>query len=358
MTHVSPCWRMFPFPLLAFLLLTGLLLTGCEAEQTELAGRTMGTTYSIKYIASDRTPAVDTVRNGVSERLAMINNQMSTYIPDSEISRFNSSREVGVPFAVSHELAVVVTEAQRISALTEGALDVTIGPLVNLWGFGPEKRPEGDVPDDAALEERRRSVGMDKLEIRGDALIKKVPELYLDLSAIAKGYGVDVIAEYLASQGIEHYMVDIGGEVRARGKNLNGDPWRIAIEKPAEAVATKSSVQLVVSLDTMAMATSGSYRNYFEKDGRRYSHTIDPSTGRPIEHSLVSVSVLAEKCMTADGLATGLNVMGAERALALAGRLNIPAYFIVKTPNGFDALHSPAFAPYLTSKDVASSKAE
>lgn len=350
MTRVFPYWQMLLFPLLAFL-----VLTGCEAEQTELSGRTMGTTYSIKYIASDGTPGVDVIREGVAARLVVVNNQMSTYIPDSEISRFNSSREVGVPFAVSHELVRVVTEAQRINTMTEGGLDITIGPLVNLWGFGPEKRPEGSVPDDASLEERRRLVGMDKLEIQGDALIKKIPGLYIDLSAIAKGYGVDVLADYLASQGIEHYMVDIGGEVRARGKNSNGAPWRIAIEKPADDPETKSMVQIVVPLDAMAMATSGSYRNYFEKDGERYSHTIDPASGRPIKHSLVSVSVLAENCMTADGLATGLNVLGAERALTLADRLNIPAYFVVKTPNGFDALYSLAFAPYLTSKDVTSS---
>lgn len=331
-----------------FVMLITLLLTGCSPEQTELTGKTMGTTYSIKYIASANAPSSTIIHAEIEKRLVDVNNQMSTYLPQSELSRFNKSREANVPFTVSPALATVVAEAIRLNAITEGALDVTVGPLVNLWGFGPEKKPVDQVPDEAELNARRALVGIDKLEVQGNSLIKRTPELYVDLSSIAKGYGVDVVAEYLISLGIHDYMVDIGGEVRTSGKNAKDIVWRIAIEKPIEG--SEQTGQAVISLKDIAMATSGSYRNYFEVDGKRYSHTIDPKTGHPITHNLVSISVIAPTCMEADGLATGLDVLGPERALAVANRLQIPIYLIIKTPDGFQALSSEAFNPYLSEK--------
>ncbi|KFK92355.1 MULTISPECIES: FAD:protein FMN transferase [unclassified Serratia (in: enterobacteria)] len=321
-----------------------LLLAGCEPKQENLDGKTMGTYYSIRFVPGEETPAVETLRSEIDKRLEQVNDQMSTYRPESELSRFNASREVNKPFPVSAATTEVVLEALRINRVTDGALDVTVGPLVNLWGFGPEGRPN-KVPSAAELALRRSWTGIDKLSVEGNALVKRIPELYVDLSAIAKGYGVDVIAEYLQSQHIKNYMVDIGGEVRTRGHNGEKKPWRIAIERPV--AGGEQQAHLVIEPGEMSIATSGDYRNYFEYDGVRYSHTIDPSTGKPIAHHLVSVTVISPQCMTADGLATGLNVLGPERGMALAELMGIPVLMIVKTAAGFEEHYSEAFKPYL-----------
>ncbi|AUU09479.1 MULTISPECIES: FAD:protein FMN transferase [Serratia] len=321
-----------------------LLLTGCGPEQVDLTGKTMGTSYSIRYVAGDDTPSAREMQAEIDKRLEQVNDQMSTYRPDSELSRFNASRDIDRPFPVSPATAKVVREALRINRVTDGALDVTVGPLVNLWGFGPEGRPD-KVPSEAELAHRRAWTGAEKLSVQGSALVKSIPELYVDLSSIAKGYGVDVVAEYLQSQHVKDYMVDIGGEVRTRGRNGEQKPWRIAIERPT--AGTQQQAQLVIQPGEMSIATSGDYRNYFEQDGVRYSHTIDPITGRPINHRLVSITVLSPACMTADGLSTGLNVMGPERGMALANLLGIPVFMIVKTADGFEERYSDAFKPYL-----------
>ncbi|WP_261138525.1 FAD:protein FMN transferase [Serratia quinivorans] len=321
-----------------------LLLTGCGPEQVNLDGKTMGTSYSIRYVTGDDTPSAAKMQAEIDKRLELVNDQMSTYRPGSELSRFNASRAVDKPFPVSAATTEVVLEALRINRVTDGALDVTVGPLVNLWGFGPEGRPD-KVPSAAELERRRAWTGIDKLSVQGNALVKSIPELYVDLSSIAKGYGVDVIAQYLQSQQVKNYMVDIGGEVRTRGHNGEKKPWRIAIERPTAGMEQKA--QLVIQPGEMSIATSGDYRNYFEQDGVRYSHTIDPVTGKPIHHHLVSVTVLSPTCMAADGLSTGLNVLGPERGMALANLMGIPVFMIVKTAKGFEERYSEAFKPYL-----------
>ncbi|MNG66262.1 Thiamine biosynthesis lipoprotein ApbE precursor [compost metagenome] len=321
-----------------------LLLTGCGPEQVNLNGKTMGTSYSVRYVTGDDTPSAAKIQAEIDKRLELVNDQMSTYRPGSELSRFNASRAVDKPFPVSAATTEVVLEALRINRVTDGALDVTVGPLVNLWGFGPEGRPD-KVPSAAELERRRAWTGIDKLSVQGNALVKSIPELYVDLSSIAKGYGVDVIAQYLQSQQVKNYMVDIGGEVRTRGHNGEKKPWRIAIERPTAGMEQKA--QLVIQPGEMSIATSGDYRNYFEQDGVRYSHTIDPVTGKPIHHHLVSVTVLSPTCMAADGLSTGLNVLGPERGMALANLMGIPVFMIVKTAKGFEERYSEAFKPYL-----------
>jgi len=326
-----------------------LLLTGCGSEQINFSGKTMGTSYSIKYVSAPTTPPLESLQRDIEQKLQLINDQMSTYREDSELSRFNQSRQINTAFPVSAATAKVVREAIRINGITEGALDVTVGSVVNLWGFGPEGRPD-KVPTEAELEKRRAWIGIDKLAVeqKQDALIKTIPELYVDLSGIAKGYGVDVIADYLEANNIHHYMVDIGGEIRTRGNNGKDQPWRIAIEKPNAGGG--SSAQEIIEPGIMSVATSGDYRNYFEEKGVRYSHTIDPSTGRPINHRLVSVTVLDPSCMTADGLSTGLDVLGPQRGMELANLLNIPVFMIIKTDNGFEARYSTAFEPYLRKK--------
>ncbi|TOY91615.1 FAD:protein FMN transferase [Vibrio fluvialis] len=328
------------FVALAFLL----LLAGCKQppQQVHLSGPTMGTSYNIKYLQQDGLPSSDELHKEIDRLLEEVNDQMSTYRKDSELSRFNQYQGTE-PFEVSNQTATVVKEAIRLNGLTEGALDVTVGPLVNLWGFGPEARPEV-VPTDAELAERKANTGIHHLSVEGNKLSKDLPHLYVDLSTIAKGWGVDVVANYIESQGIHNYMVEVGGEIRLKGLNRDGVPWRIAVEKPT---VDERSIQEIIEPGDMAIATSGDYRNYFERDGVRYSHIINPQTGRPIHNRVVSVTVLDKSCMTADGLATGLMVLGDEKGIEIAEQNHIPVFMIVKTDDGFKEIASNAFKPYL-----------
>ncbi|MBD1226074.1 FAD:protein FMN transferase [Xenorhabdus griffiniae] len=331
------------------LLFAMMMLAACGGpKQQNLNGQTMGTYYSVKYVADSSTPAPENLQKEIDRLLEEVNDQMSTYRPNSELSRFNQSREVNKPFPVSAATAKVVKEAIRINKLTEGALDVTVGPLVNLWGFGPEGRIT-KAPTDEELAMRRTWTGIDNLSVEGNNLVKSIPELYVDLSSIAKGYGVDVVAEYLESQNIKNYMVDIGGEVRTSGSNGKGNPWRIAIEKPSDSGMAQSA-QEIIEPGNMSVATSGDYRNYFEQNGVRYSHTINPKTGKPITHNLVSITVIAPTCMSADGFSTGLDVLGPEKGMEVAEKLNIPVFMIVKTKDGFEERYNTAFKAYLQKK--------
>jgi thiamine biosynthesis lipoprotein len=302
----------------------------------------MGTTYNIKYIAAEGQPSPQELQVEVDRLLEEVNDQMSTYRKDSELSRFNQSESLEA-FEVSPQTATVVKEAIRLNGLTLGALDVTVGPLVNLWGFGPEARPEV-VPTDAELSERKAMTGIQHLAVDGNMLKKDIPNLYVDLSTIAKGWGVDVVADYIQSQGILNYMVEVGGEMRLKGLNREGVAWRIAIEKPS---VEERSIQEIIEPGDMAVATSGDYRNYFERDGVRYSHIINPATGKPINHKVVSVTVLDASSMTADGLATGLMVLGEEQGMRIAEQNNIPVFMIVKTQDGFKEMASTAYKPFL-----------
>ncbi|MGF1696889.1 FAD:protein FMN transferase [Vibrio lamellibrachiae] len=320
------------------------VLTGCEqpAEQIHISGPTMGTTYNIKYVNSDSLLDAADIQVEVDRLLEEVNDQMSTYRKDSELSRFNQYQG-SEPFKVSPETAIVVKESIRLNQLTQGALDVTVGPLVNLWGFGPEARPE-TIPTDEELADRRTKVGIHHLSATSTSLTKTLPELYVDLSTIAKGWGVDVVAEYMNSIGADNYMIEIGGEMHLKGHNREGVPWRIAIEKPS---VEERAVQLVVEPGDMAIATSGDYRNYYERDGVRYSHIIDPKTGKPMDNKVVSVTIIDPSSMTADGLATGLMVLGEQVGMEVAEKYDIAAYMIVKTPEGFEEFTSSAFKSYL-----------
>ncbi|CAM2786552.1 FAD:protein FMN transferase [Vibrio neptunius] len=321
-----------------------LVLAGCEkpVEQIHLSGPTMGTTYNIKYIESEGNPSPEVLQKEVDRLLEEVNDQMSTYRKNSELSRFNQS-QTSTPFEVSPQTATVVKEAIRLNGLTLGALDVTVGPLVNLWGFGPEARPEV-VPTDEELAARKTHTGIQHLTVEGNLLSKDIPNLYVDLSTIAKGWGVDVVADYIQSQGIQNYMVEVGGEMRLKGINREGVKWRIAIEKPS---ADERAVQEIIEPGDMAVATSGDYRIYFERDGVRYSHIINPQTGKPIRHKVVSVTVLDKSSMTADGLATGLMVLGEEQGMKIANENNIPVFMIVKTEDGFKEMASEAYKPFM-----------
>jgi thiamine biosynthesis lipoprotein len=330
------------FKLLIAALITILVVFGCEQapQQVTLSGKTMGTTYNIKYIGGSADSKV--VQVEIDRLLEQVNDQMSTYRPNSELSRFNQQKTTE-PFVISKETEIVVREAIRLSELTQGALDVTVGPLVNLWGFGPEARPDV-VPTDEELAARRQMIGIEHLQVEKGSLSKNLPNLYVDLSTIAKGWGVDVIAHYLESLNIQRYLVEIGGELRVKGTNSEDLQWRIAIEKPT---VDAREVELIIQPGDMGMATSGNYRNYFERDGVRYSHIIDPKTGKPISHKVVSVTSLHPSTMTADGLATGLMVMGEELGMKVANDNNLAVFMIVKTEDGFKEVYSDAFAKYL-----------
>jgi thiamine biosynthesis lipoprotein len=276
----------------------------------------------------------------IDEELKKINQHMSTYIADSELMLLNAA-SVGEWHNISQPLHDVLQLSQHISEQSGGAFDITVGPLINLWGFGPDKH-EDQVPDAAALDAARKSMGYQKLEL-ADNQARKSGDIKLDLSAIAKGYGVDWIAEVVAREGVNNYMVEIGGEIRVSGLNPKGKPWRIAIEQPS---MMQQSVHKAISITDMGMATSGDYRNYFEKDGKRYSHTIDPATGYPIDHRLASVTVLARTSAEADGWATAINVLGPEKGLEVANREQLAVYMIVKEGEGFVDRYSTAFEAY------------
>ncbi|WP_051249693.1 FAD:protein FMN transferase [Maridesulfovibrio zosterae] len=319
---------------IAVLLILLTAVSGCsgEPQPVKLRGKAIGTMYSIvAFDLPDNISAKD-LDKGINQVVSRVNSAMSLFKSDSELSRFNALHD-SKWFPVSPELAEVVKTAKEINELTNGAFDITVAPLVNLWGFGPDKRPDV-VPSGADIKKALQNVGSQFIEVRTDppALKKLNPSLTLDLAAIAKGYCVDAVSNWLLSRNIPSFMVEIGGEIRTRGTKPGSVPWRIAVEKP---VSMERSVQAVISFTDKAMATSGDYRNYFEVDGKRYSHILDPTTGRPITHKLVSVSVMNDTCTRADALATGITVLGPEKGVEMAKKENLSAFFIVKTADGF-----------------------
>lgn len=334
-----------------FLASLALMLSACEktvkpVTPVLITGATMGTTYLVKFLPQPNLPIKSTMQTHIDALLEGVNNEMSTYRKDAKLSQFNAQKSTK-PFPVSPDLSKVIVEAIRINDLSRGALDVTLGPLVNLWGFGPEGRPE-KVPSDEEIAKRRAMTGIHFLTVGKDHIIKTKSTLYVDLSSIAKGFAVDKLSLYMFDLGIQNFMIEIGGELQLNGMNAYGNPWRIAIEKPSSG---DQRVQEIIAPGDMGMATSGDYRNYFEENGVRYSHTIDPKTGKPITHKLASVTVLNKSCMTADALSTAFMVMGVEKALELANKEDIPAFFIVKTDNGFKEIVSNAFKQYQPSAD-------
>jgi thiamine biosynthesis lipoprotein len=321
------------------------LVLGCADKDgsLELAGGTMGTTWHVTYTPGFQSISSQQVQQGIEDILEAVNRSMSTYRADSEISRFNLSPN-DEWFAVSAGFKQVLQAAVEIGELSGGAYDVTVGPVVNLWGFGPNAG-EDAVPPASELQAVLAGIGQDKLRFDAqNRQVLKTGKLALDFSSIAKGYGVDQVAQWLASLGVSDYLVEVGGELRLHGKSPRGDPWRIAIEQPD---AMTGSVAVAISLGDNALATSGDYRNYFEVGGRRYSHTIDPRTGYPITHDLVSVTVVHSLAMMADAWATAFMVMGAEQAMKVALEQGLAVYFIRRTSGSYSSSHSPQFERYL-----------
>jgi len=304
----------------------------------------MGTTYSVKFRKPAAEIDINKLKQNIDGRLDAINAIMSTYLPDSELSKINRAG-AGQWVPISEELYLVVAQALAVSAASRGAFDITVGPLVNLWGFGPTGRPQ-QVPDEETIKSVREHTGYHKVHLQEAprAIRKDEDAIYLDLSGIAKGYAVDAVATLLEKSALSDYLVEIGGEIRARGMNGGEEFWRIGIEKP---VTEERAVERIIHLVNIGMATSGNYRNFYEREGKRYAHIIDPATGRPVLQHLASVTVLDRQCMVADAWATALFVLGPEKGTELARQLRMPVLFIVGNDTGFTEIATDEFRPYL-----------
>jgi len=327
------------------------MLSACSAEPDtlELTGYTMGTGYSVRVVRPDDPTALDTLAAHIAERLEALDNRFSTYREMSEVSRFNAHAG-DAWFEISPDLLDVLMRGIAISELSDGAFDMTVGPLVELWGFGASDAPEA-VPPQGRIDALLRGTGSEYLEVRSSppAIRRTRDGVSLDLSAIAKGFAVDEISELLDAAGLTAYMVEIGGEVRTRGGRADGGDWVIGIENPLIGT-TADAIQDTVRLRDAAIATSGDYRNYFEHEGNRYSHTLDPRTGWPVSHGLTAVSVIAERATDADALATALMVMGPELGLQLATRERIAARLMVRDGDELEVLQTPDYGAYLDTR--------
>lgn len=328
------------------------LLASCDnpepsagSEAMVLEGKTMGTFWrvSLAGVAPERR---ESLQKAIQQQLDNDDRELSTWKSDSVLSRFNQYRG-SAPQPVSNNMADIITLSQRIGQQTSGAMDITIGPLVNLWGFGPDKQPL-TTPTQQQIDAARALTGLQHLQVINRAgqswLQKDLPALYIDLSTVGEGFATDHLARLMEQQGINHYLVSVGGAVLTRGKNAQGNAWQVAIQKPTDR---ENAVQAIVDLQGHGISTSGSYRNYYELEGKRISHVIDPATGRPIQHKLVSATVIATTALEADGWDTGLMVLGTEKAKALALRDKLAVYLIFKEGDHFTSWMSPQFAAFI-----------
>lgn len=337
-------------------LTTLFFLTACDspapAEKappaaTVLEGKTMGTFWRVSVMNVDET-RVSELRGKIQSQLDADDQLLSTYKNDSALMRFNQSQSTS-PWPVSEAMADIVTQALRIGYKTNGAMDVTVGPLVNLWGFGPNKQPV-TTPGQAQIDDARAITGLQHLMVINQSgqqyLQKDIPDLFVDLSTMGEGYAADHLVELMTKEGISRYLVSVGGALVSRGLNASGQPWRVAIQKPTDQ---QNAVQAIVDINGHGISTSGSYRNYYELDGKRISHVIDPQTGRPIEHNLVSVTVIAPTALEADGWDTGLMVLGSDKAKEIVRQEGLAVYMITKEGDGFKTWMSPQFESFLVS---------
>lgn len=321
----------------AFLLLGA--LSGCGNGDTleSFGGPTMGSTYSIKYVRLAGLPAPDEVRFQVEQILADMDRQMSTYRSDSDIERFNALPANNCQ-AMPASILELVRVGEQLSVQSDGSYDLTVEPLLNLWGFGPQARGE-TVPTAEALADARKRVGHQHLRIEGDRLCKNVA-VEVDFNSIAAGYAVDTIATRLEAMGIRGYLVEATGELKASGKKPDGSSWRIALEEPRD---DQKVAERIIAVDGFGLSTSGDYRNYFEQGGKRYSHAFDARTGAPVSHTLASVTVIHPSALMADGLSTLLLILGPERGWDYAEKHDIGAFFVIRADTGFVTRTSHAF---------------
>ncbi|MGI1275966.1 FAD:protein FMN transferase ApbE [Klebsiella quasipneumoniae subsp. similipneumoniae] len=330
------------------------MFSGCDSATTPatpastatvLDGKTMGTFWRVSVIGVDEAKA-QALRAKVQAQLDADDRLLSTWKNDSALMRFNHATDTR-PWPVSEAMADIVTLSLRIGAKTHGAMDITVGPLVNLWGFGPDKQPVA-TPDAQAIAAAKARTGLQHLQVINQSgrqfLQKDIPDLFVDLSTVGEGYAADHLARLMEQEGISRYLVSVGGALVSRGMNGEGKPWRVAIQKPTDQ---ENAVQAIVDINGHGISTSGSYRNYYELDGKRISHVIDPQTGQPITHKLVSVTVIAPTALEADGWDTGLMVLGPEKAQQVVREQGLAVYMIVKEGEGFKTWMSPQFRTFL-----------
>lgn len=342
---------------LRFSLLTIFLsIAGCDVAEppaksvssTVLEGKTMGTSWRVSVVGLDDS-RLPSLQEKIQARLDADDQLLSTWKSDSALMRFNQTPSTA-PWPVAEEMADIVTLALRIGEKTRGAMDITVGPLVNLWGFGPQQQPI-KTPTQTQIDTARARTGLQHLTVINTAsrqyLQKDLPDLFVDLSTVGEGYAADHLARLMEQEGLSRYLVSVGGALVSRGMNANGQPWRVAIQKPTDR---ENAVQAIVDINGHGISTSGSYRNYYELDGKRVSHVIDPQTGRPITHNLVSVTVIAPTALEADGWDTGLMVLGREKAQQIAREQGLAVYMISKEGDGFTTWMSPQFAGFLQSE--------
>lgn len=311
-------------------LLTLLLLipgTGFAQEPLRISGKTMGSYYAL-VIDSASPPDAGQLQQDIEAVFADLNRQMSTWDPDSEISRFNRSADSTDWFPVSHDLQLVTAEAKRLHTLTEGALEITLAPLIEAWGFGRNKQKR--IPPDAEIAAALKLLGTQYIEVRSEppAVRRTRPGLQISLNALAPGYAADRVSQLLHDRGLKAHVVDVGGENRAGTPKRSGEPWRLGVESPL------GNLHKILELSKTSIATSGDYRNFFVIENRRYSHVLDPRTGRPVEDPPASVSVVHPSCMTADGLATAMMVLGPQKGLQIAQRASFDVMFLNVDQNG------------------------
>jgi len=306
------------------------ILCSCSKPYQYDEGFVFGTTYHVTYQSSDN------FRMLYHAELQKVDNSLSSFNKNSTITKINNN----IPVICDSMFIEVFTVAQKISEKTNGAFDISVAPVVNAWGFGFKK-----YKDNTNIDSLMNFVGYKKVRLEGGKIIKDNPSTKLITSAIAKGYGVDVVANYLESKGVSNYMVEIGGEIRAKGVSEKKKVWRVGIDKPIDDVsASQRELQDVVEISNGAMATSGNYRNFYIKDGKKYSHTIDPRTGYPVQHSVLSVSVIAQNCMIADAYATSFMVLGLEKAKEIVREdKSLEAYIIYSSGNQLKVWESDNF---------------
>jgi thiamine biosynthesis lipoprotein len=316
----------------AWIGLAALAMAGCAMQppmrDTLLSGQTMGSAWTVK-VAGELPAAAEALQAGVQARFDAVNGALSTYRADSALSRFTEDAR-GDWVDVDPELGEVLSYALKLAEVSGGAYDVTVGPLVNLWGFGPAPATRR-VPEAVAIEAARARVGWRKVEVdESKRRARKAPGVRIDLSSLGKGRGVDRAAEYLDSLGVANYLIDLSGKLRARGVNVQREPWRVAVEAPQPDVTSGQPPfePDVIALVDESVATAGDYRRFFEIDGRHYSHIIDPRTGWPVTHATVSASVVASDCMQADALATVFMAMSPDDAMELANHRRLSALLI------------------------------
>ncbi|WP_299790699.1 FAD:protein FMN transferase [uncultured Shewanella sp.] len=308
----------------------------------QITGNTMGTTYTIQLRLQDTPATKQEIKAQVEQELESVNASLSVYRKDSEISEFNLN-DTGRAIAVSERLWDVLQVSKRVSRQTYGALDVTLGPVIEFWGFGVKPRAlQGK--DRGQLELARSKTGMDGFTLDSQAVTKVIRGLEINPSAVAKGYGVDRVAEVLDGAGVVNYLVEIGGEVRTRGVGVRGRDWRVAVTRPQKF---SLEIQELINLKGISMATSGNYVNYIRSDDRRLSHIIDPETGIPVENSVLSATVLHPRCAVADGFATAMMVLSVERSMQVADELGLAVMLIEQTSSGLKTHFSDAIFPYL-----------